>query len=96
MPRLAQVERPLRSPPLAPARSSRTAQFQINTAESFFALLKRGVVGAFHHVSVDHLQRYSDEFEFRWNTRMLTDAQRTRMALAQGDGVRLTYRPTAS
>lgn len=36
-----------------------------NTAESYFALLKRGVHGAFHDVSKHHLHRYCDEFEFR-------------------------------
>src|SRR3990167_3877200 len=37
-----------------------------NTAESFFALLKRGVYGSFHHVSKEHLARYCNEFAFRW------------------------------
>jgi transposase-like protein len=36
-----------------------------NTAESYFALLKRGIHGAFHHVSKTHLHRYCDEFSFR-------------------------------
>lgn len=36
-----------------------------NTAESYFALLKRGVYGTFHHVSKEHLHRYCDEFSFR-------------------------------
>jgi transposase-like protein len=39
----------------------------VNTAESFFALLKRGIVGSFHHVSQEHLERYCDEFSFRWS-----------------------------
>ena len=34
----------------------------VNTAESFFALLKRGIVGSFHHISPEHLHRYCDEF----------------------------------
>ena len=42
----------------------------INTAESFFAILKRGVTGSFHSVSEKHLQRYADEFAFRWNNRV--------------------------
>src|SRR5438128_1973653 len=33
----------------------------VNTAESFFAPLKRGIVGSFHHVSPEHLHRYCDE-----------------------------------
>lgn len=36
-----------------------------NTAESYFALLKRGVHGTFHHISKKHLPRYCNEFSFR-------------------------------
>ena len=39
----------------------------VNGAESYFALLKRGVHGTFHHVSRTHLGRYCDEFSFRWS-----------------------------
>ncbi len=63
----------------------------INTAECFNGLFKRGHVGAWHHVSKDHLQKYVNEFEFRWNYRDMTDEQRTVLALRQGDGVRLAY-----
>jgi len=45
--------------------------FNTNTAESYFALLKRGIHGTFHHVSKKHLHRYCDEFSFRWNGRNL-------------------------
>lgn len=41
----------------------------IQSAEAFFAILKRGVMGSFHSISEQHLQRYLDEFAFRWNTR---------------------------
>ncbi|HEX4039005.1 MAG TPA: IS1595 family transposase [Acidobacteriaceae bacterium] len=40
-----------------------------NTVESSFSLLKRGLIGSFHRVSIKHLQRYLHEFEFRWNIR---------------------------
>jgi hypothetical protein len=36
-----------------------------NSAESFWALLKRGLYGTYHSVSTDHLQRYVNEFAFR-------------------------------
>ncbi len=44
-----------------------------NTVESAFSLFKRGLTGAFHKVSLKHLQRYLDEFSFRFNNRMSPD-----------------------
>ncbi|MGB0221444.1 MAG: IS1595 family transposase [Sinimarinibacterium flocculans] len=63
-----------------------------NTVESSFALLKRGLVGTFHHVSEAHLQRYATEFDFRWNHRKSKDADRAAALLSQIAGKRLTYR----
>ena len=40
-----------------------------NTIEGFWALLKRGMFGQFHSVSPKHLQRYVDEFCYRYNLR---------------------------
>ncbi|MGC1156719.1 MAG: IS1595 family transposase [Acidobacteriaceae bacterium] len=40
-----------------------------NTVESSFSLLKRGLIGSFHRVSIKHLRRYLSEFEFRFNVR---------------------------
>lgn len=40
-----------------------------NTLESVWSLFKRSVVGSYHQVSVKHLDRYLDEFEFRFNNR---------------------------
>ena len=42
-------------------------QVHTNGLESFWALLKRGIVGSYHHVSVKHLSRYVDEFCYRYN-----------------------------
>jgi hypothetical protein len=39
------------------------------TIESAFSLLKKGLYGAFHHVSIKHLGRYCDEFSYRFNRR---------------------------
>jgi transposase-like protein len=63
-----------------------------NTAESYFALLKRGVHGVFHHVSKQHLNRYCDEFSFRWNHRKVNDGTRAEHAIKGADGKRLTYK----
>jgi len=63
----------------------------VNSAESFFALLKRGVHGTFHHVSKEHLHRYCDEFGFRWDHRKVTDGERTVEAIKGIEGKRLTY-----
>jgi hypothetical protein len=40
-----------------------------NTVESSFSLLKRGLIGSFHRVSIKHLHRYLSEFEHRFNAR---------------------------
>ncbi len=63
-----------------------------NTVEGFFALLKRGVMGTFHHVSKEHLHRYVSEFEFRWNTRHVDDGARIKTAIRGSEGKRLMYR----
>ena len=60
-----------------------------NTAESFFALLKRGVNGTFHHISKKHLSKYCNEFSFRWDNRKVTDGERTENAIQGFVGKRL-------
>lgn len=62
-----------------------------NTLEGWFSLLKRGVNGTFHHVSGKHLDRYVDEFVFRYNNRKINDSERAIVAIIQVDGKRLTY-----
>jgi len=64
----------------------------INSCESFFALLKRGVHGSWHHVSREHLPKYAGEFAFRWNHRKVSDGARMVAAVATTEGKRLTYR----
>jgi transposase-like protein len=64
----------------------------VNTAESWNGLLKRSIIGSFHHVSREHLARYCDEVAFRWNRRSIDDTERAAQAIKAGDGKRLTYR----
>jgi hypothetical protein len=67
----------------------------INTAESYFAIFKRGIYGTYHHVSQRHLKRYLSEFDFRYNERSalgVEDSERTTKALRGIVGKRLTYR----
>jgi transposase-like protein len=62
-----------------------------NTAESFFALMKRGHYGVYHSMSKKHLHRYCSEFSFRWSHRKIEDAERTVAAVAGAEGKRLLY-----
>jgi transposase-like protein len=61
-----------------------------NTAESSFALIKRGLTGIYHAVSKKHLHRYLGEYDFRWNTRQMNDGDRTVLAIKGASGKRLT------
>lgn len=76
-----------------------------NTVEGYFSILKRGIIGTFHSVSEQHLQRYMHEFDFRYNHRQVkrevegrsvlvgpSDIERTEILLGQVHGKRLMYR----
>ena len=69
-----------------------------NSVEGYFSILKRGVVGVYHHVSEKHLHRYLAEFDFRFSNREklgIDDMERADLALNGVVGKRLTYRTTA-
>jgi transposase-like protein len=64
-----------------------------NMAENFFSQLKRSIDGTHHSVSKEHMQRYLNEFDYRYSTCDLTDTER--MAdLATRVAGRLTYKAT--
>ena len=62
-----------------------------NGIESFWALLKRGYIGVFHHFSRKHLHRYLAEFEVRWNMSKCDSGTRVHLLLESVAGCRLTY-----
>jgi transposase-like protein len=68
-----------------------------NTVEGYFSILKRGIIGTYHHVSEAHLQRYLHEFDFRHSNRAklgVNDELRAERAIKGIVGKRLTYRQT--
>ena len=58
-----------------------------NTMEGFWALLKRGMFGQFHSVSRRHLQRYVDEFCYRYNLRKIDPLAAFDLTIDRGLGV---------
>lgn len=62
-----------------------------NTIEGFWSLLKRGIIGIYHFTSKKHLQKYVDEFAFRYNVRDNTPATRFNILLKNTEH-RLTYK----
>lgn len=64
-----------------------------NSIESVFAVLKRGLIGVYHHASPKHLGRYVDEFAFRLNEGNVRHHTLTRLQSLVGavKGKRLTY-----
>lgn len=66
-----------------------------NSVEGFFGIFVRGMTGVYQHCSEKHLQRYLDEFTFRYNNRVklgVGDTERAQRATLGMDGKRLTYR----
>jgi transposase-like protein len=75
----------------------RAKVWHTNTIENYFSILKRGIIGVYHHVSEAHLHRYLAEFDFRYNNREklgFDDTARAENALKGFVGKRLTYQTT--
>ncbi len=66
-------------------------QAHVNGIESFWALLDRGIMGSFHHVSPKHLDRYVTEFAGRHNARPLDTISQMRRIAGGMVGKRLRY-----
>ena len=70
--------------------------YTTNNVENFFGIFKKGMVGTYHFCGEQHLQRYLDEFAFRYSNRSglgITDGERAAIAIRNASGKRLTYRP---
>jgi transposase-like protein len=79
------------------ARDSNAGRVHTNTAEGYFSIFKRGLVGTYQHISPAHLPRYLAEFDFRMSNRArlgVNDEMRAAKALKGAAGKRLTYRTT--
>jgi hypothetical protein len=66
-----------------------------NSAEGYFSIFKRGLVGTYQIMSEQHLQRYLNEFDFRMSNRArlgVSDEMRSQKAMKAARGKRLTYR----
>lgn len=71
--------------------------FTTNNVENFFGVFKKGMTGVYHFCDEKHLQRYLNEFAFRYSNRAalgVSDGERAARALKGIEGKRLTYRRT--
>ncbi len=71
-------------------------QAHTNGIESFWAILKRGYYGIFHHVSAKHLHRYVNEFAWRFNIRVQDTISMMESITRSMTGHRLTYQQLIS
>lgn len=63
-----------------------------NSIESFWAVFKRAYKGTYHQMSRKHLQRYVDEFAYRWNVRGEMDFLFDDMVRNMAESGKLTYK----
>jgi transposase-like protein len=80
------------------AEEYRRGDAYTNTIEGVFSIFKRGMTGVYQHCGEQHLQRYLNEFDFRYSNRTalgVSDVSRAARILKGAEGKRLTYRQTA-
>jgi hypothetical protein len=69
--------------------------YTTNNVENFFGIFKKGMIGTYHFCGEQHLQRYLDEFSFRYSNRSglgVGDVARAELIAKGAEGKRLTYR----
>lgn len=69
-----------------------TGAFTSNGIENFWSIFKRGIVGTFHNISPQHMQKYTDEFSFRYNNKGEKGIALFNRAVKQTANKRLTYK----
>lgn len=77
----------------------RDGYIHTNTADGFYSVFKRGMIGVYQHCGEQHLHRYVAKFDFRYNNRVrlgVDDAERTRRTIRGAAGKRLMYQEPAS
>ena len=79
------------TPSITKAESMSKGEAHTNGVESFWALLKRGYYGTYHHMSGKHLQKYIDEFADRTNLRHMDTMDQIKATIEGLVGKRLTY-----
>lgn len=70
-----------------------------NAIAGFFGIFELGLAGVYQHCGEQHLQRYLDEFRFRYSNRAklgIGDAERAVIAIRGAEGKRLTYGGSAA
>jgi transposase-like protein len=63
-----------------------------NTLEGYWSILKRGIIGIYHKMTEKHLQKYANEFVFRYNTRKLSESARFNLVLSNAGNYHITYK----
>lgn len=62
-----------------------------NNIEGFWGILQRGIIGVYHFTSQKHLQRYCNEFSYRYNSRELSSVEKFGKAIERTVNARITY-----
>ena len=74
-------------------KDGRTAyKINTNSIEGFWSQLKRGIYGVYHWASNKHIQRYVNEFCYRYNNKAISDIDKFANWFSRFEGRRLYYK----
>lgn len=63
-----------------------------NPIENYWSHVKRAVIGTYYKMSRKHIDRYLNEFDFKFNYRDLKDGEKFNVVLSQSHNSRLKYK----